>query len=64
MKLKSFTELSGAFDGMLPSKELPRVNLCNCTGPQPGETKCPCTIEAEAEAEANRQITTFGRSGG
>jgi hypothetical protein len=25
------------------------VQACNCIGPQPGETKCPCALRGEAE---------------
>jgi len=25
------------------------VHACNCVGPQPGETKCPCRLRGEAE---------------
>jgi len=25
------------------------VRPCNCIGPQPGETKCPCALAGEAE---------------
>lgn len=26
------------------------ARACNCMGPQPGETKCPCMLTAEAES--------------
>ena len=25
------------------------VRLCNCIGPQPGETKCPCQLSVELQ---------------
>lgn len=25
------------------------ARACNCMGPQPGETKCPCMLSGEAE---------------
>lgn len=25
------------------------AHACNCMGPQPGETKCPCVLRGEAE---------------
>lgn len=27
----------------------PLAHACNCLGPQPGETKCPCVLRGEAE---------------
>lgn len=44
-------------------RKLPNVDLCNCVGPQPGETKCPCALRLEAkEAELKPELT--GRSSG
>lgn len=25
------------------------INLCNCIGPQSGQSKCPCSLRAEAQ---------------
>lgn len=32
------------------------AQLCNCMGPQPGETKCPCMLAAEMRT-ANDMLT-------
>lgn len=31
------------------SKADASIHACNCIGPQPGETKCPCALSAESE---------------
>lgn len=56
-KLKSLADLKILYDGMLDPKPLPEVNMCNCTGPEPGETKCPCAKKFD-------ELEKTGRSGG
>ena len=29
--------------------QIANVQPCNCIGPQPGETKCPCALRGESE---------------
>lgn len=31
------------------------AHACNCIGPQPGETKCPCRLRSEAE-QASKMV--------
>lgn len=33
----------------ITTKSDPNVYACNCIGPQPGQTKCPCALRGEAE---------------
>lgn len=46
------------FEPMSVKGEYLELNLCNCVGPQPGETKCPCQLKDE------KKVKKTGRSGG
>lgn len=35
--------------GYSASAKAAQGQACNCIGPQPGETKCPCALRSEAE---------------
>jgi hypothetical protein len=37
-----------AYQGVTGSKAL-AGHACNCIGPQPGQTKCPCALRGESE---------------
>jgi hypothetical protein len=65
-KIKSLQDLKILYDGMLDPKPLPEVPMCNCVGPKPGSTKCPCTILAEADEKLAKldELEKTSRSGG
>jgi len=37
-----------SYQGVSGSKALD-AHACNCIGPQPGQTKCPCALRSESE---------------
>lgn len=37
------------YDRVVVDMKVSEMHACNCIGPQPGETKCPCQLRGEAE---------------
>lgn len=45
-------ELSESLTWSIQGNPLSTARPCNCMGPQPGETKCPCALAAEMQKGA------------
>lgn len=44
---RGYAEVAGG--GAFGSGAYENAIACNCMGPQPGQTRCPCKLRAEAE---------------